>query len=350
MHVLLVGPAPRLFSTGNFQWFRYTARALRRLGLTVTGFPCRDGWITSPSLARGVEWIPGLSPRFVRHQEALLRTRDRRLVALTRRLRPDLVVVLKGETFSADVLAEVKRLARGPLVTWWVDDPWRCPSFLQSFALFDHVFMFDRSYLPRLAEVGVKRAHFLPCACDETIYRPLRLSTAEQRRFACDVSFVAWYFPERAPIVKALADDMALGVWGGQWDSLEAQRVLQGSRMIRGPAVADRTAAKIYAASKIGLNVHQAQSRRGGLNTRSFEILASGLFQLVDRVAGVEELLQPDVEVVCYRSHEEARRLARYFLADESARSRIAARGRARTLEEHTYVCRMRTLCDIARA
>ena len=348
MHVLLVGEAPRRFSVRNFEWLRYTERALRRLGHTVTTFPCRESRLAASSSRQRVKAIPGLAERLIRYGEGLARSRDRRLIQLTRRLRPDLVVMLKGEKFSHEVLAEVKRLARGPLVTWWVDDPWRCPSFLQTFAVFDHVFIFDRSYMPRLREVGAVQVHFLPCACDETVYRPLQVSRSMRRRFSCDMAFVAWHFPERTPLVQGLAETVDIGVWGGQWDSLDGQRTPQGKKVVRGPAVHDHTANVIYNTCHIGLNVHQEQSRLSGLNTRAFELPACGTFQLVNWVEGIEALLEPDAEVVCYRSADEARRLAASYLADPAARDRIVARGRARVLEEHTYVHRLRALCGLA--
>ena len=350
MHVLLVGPTPRVFSAGNFQWFSDTARALRRLGHTTTLFPCPETWTASPAVTQRLEQrLLPLAGWLARYQEALFRRRDRRLIRLARRLRPDLVLVLKGETLSGEVLAEVKRLAHGPLVTWWVDDPWRFPSSLERFALFDHVFVFDRSYVLRLEALGAKRVHFLPCACDETVYRPMRLTRGDQRDLGSDVAFVAWSYPEREAVVRALARAVDIGVWGGGWRNLETLRTGRGTPVVRGSAVSTLTAARIYNASRIGLNAHASQTRLGGLNTRAFELLASGLFQLVDRVAGIEQLLTPDVEVVCYSSPDEARQLAKHYLADGEMRLRIATKGRARVLEEHTYVCRMRTLCHAAR-
>lgn len=352
MQVLLIGPTARAFGVKNFQWFAYTARALRRLGHRVAAFGFHESWAASPSVTRGVGSLPGCSRWWQRYLQAQVRARDRRLVRLARRLRPDVVLVLKSETLSGEVLAELKRLTKGSLVTWWVDDPWRAPQFVPSLKRFDHVFVFDRSYLPRLAAAGVRRAHFLPCACDETVYRPLHLGAAQRRRFQCHVALVGWYFPERGPIVRALAGEIDLGVWGGGWRSPEAQAILGevGAAVIRGGAVSDETAATIYNASEIGLNVHQRQSRLGGLNTRTFEVLASGLFELVDRVEGLEELLQPGVEVVCYDSPDQLRQLAKHYLNDAGARVRIAAKGRVRVLDEHTYTCRMRRLCELARA
>jgi len=348
MHVLLIGSSPRVFSTGNFEWLSYTARALRRLGHAVTVFPWRESWAASPSLVGGLGWIPGVTGSLGRYQQARVRWRDRAVIKLTEELRPDLVLVLKGEHVSGEVLSEVKRRARGPLVTWWVDDPWRFPWHIERFAIFDHVFIFDRAYLSRVMDAGAQQAHFLPCACDETVYRPMRVRPPERRRFACDVAFVAWGYPEREAMVRALADAVDVGVWGRGWEALKDVRTPSGVPVIRGPAVSSRMSAMIYNVATIGLNIHAAQTRLAGVNTRTFELLASGLFELVDQIPGLEELLEPEVEVVCYRSPEEARRLLRYYLRDAGARAAVARRGRARVLDEHTYVCRMRTLCDIS--
>lgn len=350
MRILLVGSMSRRFGTQNFRWHAYTAQALKRLGHAVVPLVDRESWANSQTVAQRVGRLLGVAGAMASYERARRHQRDVRLVALARRTRPDLVLVLKGETWPAEVLAQVKRLARGPLVTWWVDDPWRCPDFLPSMALFDDVFIFDRSYTTRLQAVGVQRVHFLPCACDETVYRPMTLSPFERRRFGSEIAFVAWYLPERGPVVRTLtASGLQVAIWGGQWDAPEARRALDGALSLRGPAVNDRTAAKIYNACRLGLNVHHRQSRLGGLNTRTFELLAAGVVPLVDYVEGMEGLLEPEAEVACYRSPEEACRLAKRYLADPSARNQMASRGRERVLAEHTYVHRLRRLCELSR-
>ena len=300
MHALVIGPARRLFSWDYFfPWTGYTDRALRRLGIKTTLFPYRESWAASPALTKVLRPFPTAPDRLARIQKNLSDRWARGLIAWTRKLRPDLVLVLKGEALSGNLLAEVKRLAPGALVTWWVDDPWRYPSFARNLSLFDHFFIFDRSYLTKLHSSGVRKAHFLPCACDETVYHPLRLSRLDKRRFSCDVSFVASYYPTRGELVRAVADRIDLRVWGGGWRSPEARRTLSGFDLVQGGLVNDRTATRIYNASKIGLNSHHSQTRLGGLNTRTFDLLACGLFQIVERVPGIEELLAPDVQVAC---------------------------------------------------
>lgn len=346
---LLIGQVPRRWGPSNFRWLAYTANALRRLGHRVSVVAYHDAWIDSPALMRRIEPQALLRQGFGRYRMLQTRAWQRRVLRLARRLRPDLILILKGESLSEELLVALKRCAAGPLVTWWTDDPWDYPEFLKRATLFDHVFMWDRSYLSRLQELGVRRTHFLPCACDETTYRPMRLSGPERRRLSCDVAFVATYFEERGQVVEALAGSVDLGVWGSGWNERNVRTRLNNAVAVRGGAIDDRTAVRIYSAAKIGLNVHHSQSRFGGLNMRTFELPGCGLFQITNRLAGIEELLRPDEEIVCYDSYDELRRLIRHYLADEPARLRIAARGRERVLAEHTYAARMRTLSALAR-
>jgi len=256
-----------------------------------------------------------------------------------------LILILWGNTLSPELLLSLKKETGAHLVTWWVDDPFR--HHVESLIpLYDFFFVFDRSYLAPLKKHGAQEARFLPCACDETVYTPRRLTPREQALYASDIALVAWYYPDRARIVQALSD-FDLKIWGRHWTSPDARAFFGGipHQLAAGDHfVRDVVAAKIYSATKIGLNTHSDQTRQGGLNTRAFELLASGAFQLMDAVDGMEEMLEPNQEVVIYRSPEEARELARYYLTHAGEKQRIAERGRWRVLSQHTYLHRVQTL------
>jgi len=276
--------------------------------------------------------------------------RDERLLRCAGRLKPDLLLILKGMTFSESLLAQLRQVTRCPLVTWWVDDPFRHPKE-GIFRMFDTVFIFDRSYEERLRRDGVRDVRFLPCACEETVYRPQRLAPAELRRYQSEIALVAWYYDTRLPTVKALSV-FDLRIWGRGWRCAEVLRALDGKhrRILQGERfVGEREAAKIFAAAQIGLNIHSDQSRQGGLNTRAFDLLAAGTFQLLDALPGTEELLEPGREVVLYHSPQEAAELARHYLAHPAERAAIAARGRARALSEHTYLHRARSILTVVK-
>ena len=330
MRILLVGHS--LLSP----WTGYTHRALKRLGHRVRRFYC-----TSLLLDRLT--LPGEKDLAVRGsgarnnlqglRELWHRSRDRRLLSAARAFRPDLILVLWGNTLSPDLLRSLKKTSGAPMAAWWVDDPFRHRAE-KLIPFYDFFFIFDRSYIPAIREQGGRNVRFLPCACDESVYYPRRLSRRDETLYKSDVAWVAWYYPDRARIAEALSS-VDLKIWGRHWPG----NFVREDRFVK-----DVVAAKIYSATKIGLNSHSGQSRQGGLNTRSFELLAAGAFELTDAVEGMEELLEPGREVAVYRSPEEARDLVRFYLKNPGERQRMARAGRERVLSQHTYFQRMKTL------
>ncbi len=342
MRVLLIGPS--LF----MPWTIYTARALRRLGHSAAVSHYTDIWVDRFTLRRGKEMaspIPWLAAGLERGRALWHESRDRRLIRLAARIQPDRIVVLHGESLSADLLSRLRRSCRGPVVAWWQDDPFRY-GVEKLLPLYDTLFLFDRSYLAPVRALGAKDVRFLPCACDETVYRPLELRPWERRRYGCDIAMVGWFYPQRAELLQALSG-MEIKVWGKGWKSAQAGATLNGGGRRIVPEerfVPDRETARIYNAARIGLNVHAAQTREAGLNSRAFDLPAAGTFQLCDAVPGMEELLEPGKELAVYRSPAEAREMADYYLRHPREREAIAARGRERVLREHTYLHRVRAL------
>ena len=342
MRVLVIGPSLLM------PWTTYTVRGLARLGQSVAVFYYNNmtfDRLTGRATRALAANVPGVARLVARCRQTWQEARDERLLRVVERVRPQLILVLWGHTLSAEIVRRVKARGRCPVVTWWVDDPFRYAS-AEVLALYDRFFVFDRSYMTSLTGAGVPSVEFLPCACDETVFFPRRLTRRDVRRYGCDVALVGWYYPSRAEVVRALKH-LDLRIWGRGWATAGVEASLNGGtrRIVRSRRfIRDDLAARIYSATTIGLNVHHTQSREAGLNMRSFELLAAGAFELVDRIPGMEELLEPGREVAVYGSPEEARGLAEYYLRHPEERVAIATRGHERVLREHTYVHRMQTL------
>jgi spore maturation protein CgeB len=88
------------------------------------------------------------------------------------------------------------------------------------------------------------------------------------------------------------------------------------------------------------INIHHPQFRLG-TSLRTFAIAAGGAFQLVDMRPGVERFFVPGEEIATYSTAEELREKALFYLANETARARIARAGRERVCREHTYTNRL---------
>lgn len=275
------------------------------------------------------------------------------MVQAARAFRPDLVLILKGESFRAEVLQELKAATGAALAVWWVDHPFMNVETRQSWdyvprcvPFYDHCFVFDHAYESPLREAGARAVCFLPCAADPNLFHPQTLMEAERKTYGAGISLIGVYSTGRERTVAAVSQEPGFGVWGPGWNGYFSGRPFVGLRTVRGEMLVPSEACKVYNASLINLNSHHAQTQRAGLNTRAFEILAAGGFELTDYVPEMESLLEPDREVAVYRSPEEARDRARYFIKAEPERRRISEAGHKRVLAEHTYRHRMITLLD----
>lgn len=353
--VLLIGPELIL------RWTESTARALESFGCPVktllyNSSPVRRGvgglrrFLTERAGIRLGEAPPRVQEGYARWLQV---RRRRAMVRTAREFRPDLVLVLKGESVHPATLAKLKASTGAGLVVWWVDHPFMNAETGQRWRyvpdctpLFDHCFVFDRSYEASLREAGARATSFLPCAADPGIFKPLTLTTVDHRTYGASVSLVGVYSERRGQVISALCKEPGLGVWGPGWHQFF--RTMNGAApQVRGEGLVPEEACKVYNAGAINLNTHHLQSRRGGLNTRSFEIPAAGAFELTDYVPDMESLLEPGREVAVYRSPEEAADLARFYVKAEDQRRRIAEAGYRRVLAEHTYRHRMEALLEV---
>lgn len=351
--VLVIGPELIL------QWTESTARALESLGCTVrTHFYNRSG------LRRGAKGfrqyvfrriglaLPDIPQPLLRRYGAWLAARtSRMLLDEARAFKPDLILVLKGESLRAETLQALKVQTEATMAVWWVDHPFmnaetRHPwqEVPACIPFYDCCFVFDRAYEAELRTAGAKLVRFLPCAADPTLFNPQRLTNGEQVAYGANVSLIGVYTESRSRVVRALSQEPGLGIWGPGWQACLSSGEGTHGQAFRGESLPPSDACKVYNASLVNLNTHHHQSQNTGLNTRAFEIPAAGAFELTDHVPGMETLLEPGREVGVYRSPEEAAELTRYFIKTEGERRRIAEAGHRRVMGEHTYRHRMEAL------
>ncbi len=357
IRALLVGPH---WSAG---WTESTRDALKLLGCDVQVFyynrtPGRQAAShLRDRLARTFRMSRTATPNLLRQLFWISNgwQLDRLLQEVARNYSPDLVLVLKGETILPFTLRKIKQLPNSPTVaTWWVDNPlfyderdrWRI--FPWCVPLYDHLFIFDYSYFTPLQQEGAKKITFLPCACDPSLYHPEQAETIRQSGLQSSVCFIGAFYPKRGLLLEPMSGIPNVGIWGSGWDSfLERTRDKTGINIFRGESLPAGKVSLAYQSAAIVLNSHHPQTKRAGLNTRAFESIACGAFQLMDYVPEMESLLRPGHEVVIYHSPQEAASVAKEFLANPEARQRIANQGYERVLAEHTYRHRMQTLLEV---
>ena len=102
----------------------------------------------------------------------------------------------------------------------------------------------------------------------------------------------------------------------------------------------------IYAAAKININHHNSPTSRGYLNQRDTAITGSGGFMLTDYVEGMEEVFDIGTQIDTWKTREELRDKAAWWLAHPDQRREAAQRAQARILNTYGNVAYARKLAE----
>lgn len=145
-------------------------------------------------------------------------------------------------------------------------------------------------------------------------------------------------------VIESAAQHLQIDVWGpgvDQWPVGSPLRL-----RYHGTAWGMEMFA-ILRGARIAINRHIDASAGYANNMRLFEATGMGALLLTDDLEGLAEAFIPDREAVVYADADDLVEKARWYLAHEEERARVAAAGQARTLRDHTYALRMRDLAAI---
>ncbi|MBI3986941.1 MAG: glycosyltransferase [Lentisphaerae bacterium] len=147
-----------------------------------------------------------------------------------------------------------------------------------------------------------------------------------------------WDAPIRGALAQAMAP-LGMHLWGLEpgWRPFLGEGI-----HYHGMADMERDFAGIIAATDVCVNIPRRHS--DALLLRNFEIPACAGFQLSLFSDDLAAAFAPDKEIVMFESIPEAVDKARYFIAHETERRRIAEKGRLRFLKEHTLAHRFQAM------
>jgi len=316
----------------------YLGSALSQLGHQVTLFDHRRFLLPGRLRAR----VPSLD----RFDRSRLNTR---LLTFVRRRRPDLLIVNQGTVLTRTTIEAVRTLGTR-CVNWFSDFPAEFEKGLDVAPAYDAFFLASSFATARHHEAGLRRSGWLPFGCDPGVHHP---GGPDEPRSGAggdvpDVVFIGSHYPERQILLRFLRG-LSVGVWGPGWERAADDPHVRP--MIRGGSLRPSAWRRLYAGCRVALNIHYGafgpRDASGDLaNTRVFEILGCGAYQVVDRQGDVLRLFRDGEHLALYSSGDELRARVDDALRDETRRRGIARRGRDEVLSRHTYADRARVLVD----
>jgi spore maturation protein CgeB len=207
-------------------------------------------------------------------------------------------------------------------------------------SLFQTYFSFTGG--PALAELkhvwGAQRAEALYCAVDPRLYQPAPVDP----RFACLLGYMGTYAADRQPRLEALLIDTArqrpadrFMIAGPQYPPMDLP-----SNVAHTLHLYPREHPSFYSSNIATLNLTRDAMRRYGWSpaSRLFEAAACGACIISDRWAGLDNLLEPDTEVLLADTRDDVE--AHLNALTPERRTAIGDAARERVLREHTFARR----------
>lgn len=259
----------------------------------------------------------------------------RKAIQALRDVRPDVVIVVKGDQLESDWWTEVTR-SGAARVTWFYDEMRRMRYTRELLTQIGPVASYSPLDTVTMSEWGMAAVH-LPLAYDHRVVVLPESQTA--------VTFVGARYPSRERVLQDLQDGgtpvKAYGrTWSRHLTDVARTRQFKDSGIAAGPDLPRERAYGVMAGSPATLNLHGDQD---GFTMRTFEAPGVGGLQLVDR-AEVQQFFEIGTESLAFNSKDELAELSQRALTDTPWAQRIRLAGRRRALAEHTFDHRAKVL------
>jgi len=256
------------------------------------------------------------------------------------KIRPSLVIVVKGRFMPRRWIESLRASLDVPILNYYPDHPlW--PGYTdrrlrEALFAYDEVLTWSENVAERLIDHGLQCVRVIPFAYDPVLYSAS--SEAVEPRW--DASLIGQYYPSRLPFVLAVADHDLI-VSGRGWRQGAARTPMKDR--VQDRTYAGREICRIYWKSRAAFNI-LAPSNTQAHNMRTFEIPAARTVMIATRTPEHEALFGEDGAILV-DSPDEAR-FALIALAEDSERRLAIAEEGHRRVSGHTYSERMALLLD----
>jgi Glycosyl transferases group 1 len=197
--------------------------------------------------------------------------------------------------------------------------------------------------LPRLLELGARRAEAVFWAADPEFFAPRQIEKVH------DVFFYGYGDKFRREWMAAMvgepsraAPDLEFALGGRDFQGDTGRAWTLGD-------VSFNTFSRAIAQSRINLNITRRSHATVDASStcRPFELAASGAAIVSNPHAGIERWFEPGKELLVVANADEALSAYRELLADPAQAEAMGARARERVLDEHTYARRAQRLLEL---
>jgi len=250
---------------------------------------------------------------------------------------PDLVIINGNPVMDEEMVDRLRGRARARWINWLPQDLRQASEAIALARPFDQIYAIGTDVAAEMADRLGRTVDVLAFAADPSVYRPIK--TKDQYR--ANVVFAGSATPRRERLLGELVE-FGLALWGPGWRKTSLRDYC------RGEAPSTEEYVKAYGGATVSVNIHHVQvendPREASCNQRLFELAAMGAAQVVDDRGDLPRCFEEGREVAVFRDGAGLRAIVRDLIETPAEAERLGQAARARLLQEHTYMHRLRQL------
>ncbi|MFJ7746608.1 glycosyltransferase [Peribacillus sp. NPDC097295] len=268
---------------------------------------------------------------------------EQEIMGAVRDFNPDFIITLVGFMMN-EALMECLKKSGSVLCIWLTEDPFYMDRTIELVKNFHYVFTVDVGAFEHYRyKFPGKKIFFLPLGTDPFLYKP----SNSEAPYSYDVCIVGYPYPDRIELANDILNktQYRLILVGPRWKKHISNQPKERLDIIN-RWVAPESVRNLFITSKIILNSHRAfdygKNRNTigiinkSINNKTFDIAASGSFQLISNQTDLKNHFHPD-EIVSYRDHAECLELIEYYIGKENERNQFSKKAYDRVLDCHTF-------------
>lgn len=264
--------------------------------------------------------------------------------------RPDVFFSINGNSYYEFIDEHLLKLLRQIKCTsyiCYIDTIRRFEKFNQNIYFFDKILSFEPMDITYIKEKYNKVARYLPIGVAEQIF--CQNNSINEKKY--DVSFVGNSTENRLAVLDEVAkyctaNNKSMIVYGHYWHNKHfwqeyfakrsfARKHPDLVKYVTNSFLHDQEVAELYNTSRISLNIHIALHK--GINSRTFDVLGNGNFELCDYREDAKEIgLIDGTNIVMYNNTEECVEKINYYLNNEEKRLKVAKAGKEFVMKNYT--------------
>ncbi len=298
---------------------------------------------------------------------------DEILIELVNTNKPDVIFTfLNKYEISKNTFKKIK--AKSISLAWFADDHWRYNIYSKYMApFFDYCLTTSKTAFEHYKRDGFGNVIKTQWAANPRYYKNLDLEKIY------DVSFIGYKYGIRPHIINTIKNNrINIKVFGKGWTELPVRKKI--NKKIKGifkintlrelsffeqilnkfqvtsffkpqkenesKFISFSKLVRLYNISKINLNLAESSANEKILQIkgRNFEIPMCGGLILTKYIPELTEYYDIGEEIICYENLNDLINKINYFLKHEEEREDVAKRGYERSIKEHTYEKRFKTI------